>query len=79
MTMGRLKLAGETNNLGLVKLAQLTSELGHEKHDLIKTTTTFSEQDSLIGREFALNGELQQVITTPTDVLFVLLVPSEPP
>lgn len=79
MTMGRLKLAGETNDLGLWKLAQLISELGHEKRDLKTTTTTFSEQDSLIGREFALNGELQQVITTPTDVLFVLLVPSEPP
>ena len=39
---------------------------------------TFSEQDFLVGWEFALNGELKQVVTGPTDRLFVLLVPSEP-
>lgn len=40
---------------------------------------TFSEQDSLISWEFALNGELQQVFATPSHVLLVLLIPSEPP
>lgn len=79
MTIGRLKLAGGGGQTVLrsLKLAQLITELGHEQHEFKKPT--FSEQDSLIGREFALNGELQQVITGPTDVLFVLLVPSEPP
>lgn len=51
-------------------------------HDIIWVRggkTTFSEQHSLIRREFALNSELQQVISTPTDVLFILFVPSEPP
>lgn len=75
MTMGRLKLAGDTNNSGLLKLAQ--HELGHEKRDF-KNMPTFSEQDSLIGREFALNGELHQVVTSPADVLLILFVPSEP-
>lgn len=76
MTMGRLKLAGDTNSSGLLQLARHDS--GREKHGT-KNTPTFSEQDSLIGREFALNGELQQVVTSATDVLFVLFVPSEPP
>lgn len=35
---------------------------------------TFPEQDPLIGREFALNGELQQVFPSPSVVLLVLLV-----
>lgn len=40
---------------------------------------TFSEQDSFVGREFALDGELQQVVARPADVLFIFFVPSEPP
>lgn len=58
---------------------KLVLDLGREKIMTLKKKKTFSEQDSLIGREFALNGELQQVVTTPTDVLLVLLVSSEPP
>ena len=80
MTIGRLKLAADINNPGLLKLVQLVSELGHDVC-VCGGTTTFSEQDSLISREFALNGEVQQVVPTPTHVLLVVLclVPSENP
>lgn len=40
---------------------------------------TFSEQDSLIRWEFALDGELEEVVARPADVFFILFVPSEPP
>lgn len=80
MTMGRLKLAGDTNKSELLKLSQL--EDMNLYGDIIcvwHETPTFSEQDSLVGREFALNGKLQQVVTRPPDVLVILFVPSEPP
>lgn len=77
MTMGRLKLAGD-KQFRIIDTQGLDSTW---RHLCVRTDNmlTFSEQDSLIGREFALNGELQQVITSPTDVLFILFVPSEPP
>lgn len=44
----------------------------------IKNVHTFPEQDSLVRREVALNGELQQVVTTPS-VLIILFISPKPP
>ena len=85
MTIGRLKLAGEPHgSKGVHVLIQNTKSTQTFKvfdyyvnyYAIYKTVPTFSEQNSLVCWEFALDGKLEQVIMSPADVL---LGPSEPP
>lgn len=75
MTMGRLKLAvGKQTDIWTTEtLLRLTPR--HK--DGTTGERTFSEQNSLIGWKFALDGELQQVLAGAPHVLLVLLVPPE--